>query len=153
MPERDEEVERVLLEIRQRLGVGAEAGAGGEDDRRRETLARIEASIGVAERARDRLPPVVSDRRGWLGRLEVWTKRRLRRATNWFTWEQINYNSAVVDALRSAHALLAAQGEREAELRERLDALEREPRASKRAPAEAEGSRVTARTARDDETR
>jgi hypothetical protein len=128
MPERDEEVERVLLEIRQRLSVGAEAGAGGEDDRRRETLARIEASVGVGVRARDRLPPVASDRRGWLGRLEVWTKRRLRRATNWFTWEQVNFNSAVVDALRSAHALLAAQGGREAELRERLDALELELR-------------------------
>jgi hypothetical protein len=144
MPERDEEVERVLLEIRQRLSV--EAGSDEEGEREREELARIEACLGVAERARDRLPPVSSERRGWLGRLEVWTKRRLRRATHWFTWEQINFNSAVIDALRSAHALLAAQVGREAELRERLDALERE--LSAREPAvviEAEGSRVNAR--------
>ncbi|HEX8161421.1 MAG TPA: hypothetical protein VF538_06085 [Pyrinomonadaceae bacterium] len=138
MPERDEEVERVLLEIRQRLSV--EVGPDEEGARRREELARIEASLGVASRARDRLPPVSSDRRGWAARLEVWTKRLLRRATNWFTWEQVNFNSAVVEALRSAHALLAAQGEREAELRARLYALERAQRAPRpAAAAEARG--------------
>jgi hypothetical protein len=128
MPERDEEVERVLLEIRQRLSVEAGAGEDGEGEPARVELARIEVSLAAAERARDRLPPVWSDRRGWLGRLELSAKRLLRRATNWFTWEQINFNSSVVDALRSAHALLAAQAEREAELRARLDALERESR-------------------------
>jgi hypothetical protein len=138
MPERDEEVERVLLEIRQRLSVEA----GSDEEGEREALSRIEACIGVAERARNRLPPFVSDRRGWSARLEVWMKRRLRRATNWFTWEQVNFNSAVVDALRSAHALLAAQGEREAELRARLDALEREARARKK-PAAAEAQAPT----------
>jgi hypothetical protein len=138
MPGRDEEVERVLLEIRQRLSL--EAGSD-EEEEEREALARIEASLGVAERARSRLPPVASDRRGWAARLELWVKRRLARATNWFTWEQINYNSAVLDALRSAHALLAAQGEREAELRARLDAIERELRARKVAAVEARGSR------------
>jgi hypothetical protein len=143
MPERDEEVERVLLEIRHRLSV--EAGAEGEGDQRRETLARIEASLGVAERARDRLPPVSSERRGWRGRLEVWTKRRLRRATHWFTWEQINFNSAVIDALRSAHALLAAQERRDAELRERLDTLERELSARESIALETEDSRAYAR--------
>ena len=129
MPERDEEVERVLLEIRQRLSV--EAGGGEDGEPARAELARIEVSLAAAERARDRLPPVWSDRRGWLGRLEISAKRLLRRATNWFTWEQINFNSSVVEALRSAHALLAAQAEREAELRARLDALEgrsRDPR-------------------------
>jgi hypothetical protein len=152
MPERDEEVERVLLEIRQRLSVEADAGADGEGRRQREALARLEASLGAAERARDRLPPVSSYRRGWRARLEVWVKRRLRRATNWFTWEQINFNSAVVDALLAAHALLAAQGEREAELRERFDALERGLGARQPAGAEAEGSRRPAH-ARDAETR
>lgn len=143
MPERDEEVERVLLEIRQRLS--ADVGEDADGGRERAELARIEASLGVAERARDRLPPVSSERRGWVGRLEVWTKRRLRRATNWFTWEQINFNSAVIDALRSAHALLAAHEARDAELRERLDALERELSARESAAVETEGSRVPAR--------
>lgn len=131
MSERDEEVERVLLEIRQRLSPGAGEGEEGERERESVELARIEVSLAAAARARDRLPPVWSDRRGWFARLEVWTKRLIQRATNWFTWEQINYNSAVVDALRSAHALLAAQEAREAGLRERLDALEGELRVLK----------------------
>jgi hypothetical protein len=143
MPERDEEVERVLLEIRQRLS--ADAGADTDGEREGVELARIEACLGVAERARDRLPPVSSERRGWVGRLEVWTKRRLRRATHWFTWEQINFNSAVIDALRSAHALLAAQEARDAALRERLDALERELSMREPAAVDTEDSRVHAR--------
>jgi hypothetical protein len=147
MAERDEEVERVLLEIRQRLSVGAGEGEDGERERERVELARIEVSLGAAERARDRLPPVSSDRSGWLARLEVWTKRQLQRATNWFTWEQINFNSAVVDALSSARALLAAQGAREVELRQRLDALERELRALKPAVIEPEGAQRAARDA------
>ncbi|MCA1642625.1 MAG: hypothetical protein LC785_11890 [Acidobacteria bacterium] len=147
MPEREEEVEKVLLEIRQRLI--AERGAGDEGGRERAELARIEACLGVASRARDRLPPVASDRRGWRARLEVWTKLRLRRATNWFTWEQINFNTAVVAALRSAHALLAAQREREAELLEHLDALERELHALKHGAVGAEGARVEVAHARD----
>lgn len=145
MPERDGEVEKVLLEIRQRLSVTA--GSDLDGAREREELARVEACLAVAARARDRLPPVASDRRGWRARLEVWIKLRLRRATNWFTWEQVNFNSAVVDALRSAHALLAAQREREAELRERLDAIERELGATKRDVVEAEGARPPAHDA------
>jgi hypothetical protein len=123
MAERDAEVESVLLEIRQRLR-GASGAKASDADVRQEALARIEAGVGVAARAWDRLPPVVSDRRGWRARLEIWLKRRLRRATNWFTWEQINFNAAVTNALRAALALLREQEEREAKLRERIDALD-----------------------------
>jgi hypothetical protein len=140
--ERDAEVESVLLEIRQRLRVVADVGAGGDGDRRRrEELSRIEASLAVLGRAWDRLPPVMSDRAGWRARLELWLKRRLRRATNWFTWEQINFNAATKDALRSTLAALDEQAARQAELRERIDALEEELRELR-----AEGTRARGAT-------
>ncbi|MFL6230607.1 MAG: hypothetical protein ACJ741_17690 [Pyrinomonadaceae bacterium] len=143
---RDAEVESVLLEIRQHL-----RGASDADDvaisaaqRSRETLARIEASLAVLGRAWDRLPPVMSDRTGWRARLEIWLKRRLRRATNWLTWEQININAAARDALRSAHAALVEQDERQAELGRRIDALETELRElrlhRRRPPAQLQGA-------------
>lgn len=126
MTERDAEVESVLLEIRQRLR-STTAGAKATDANvRREALARIEAGVGVAARAWDRLPPVASDRKGWRARLEIWIKRRFRRATNWFTWEQINFNAAVTDALRAALSLLREQEKRETQLREKIDALDAE---------------------------
>jgi hypothetical protein len=139
--ERDAEVESVLLEIRQRLRAVADADADGAGDRRRrEESARIEASLAVMGRAWDRLPPVVSDRAGWRARLEFWLKRRLRRATNWFTWEQINFNAAAKDALRSALAALDEQEARQAELRARLDALEAELRELRPEGAPARGA-------------
>ncbi|MDT7541554.1 MAG: hypothetical protein QOE33_1458 [Acidobacteriota bacterium] len=127
MAERDGEVENVLIEIRQRLGSSADdARRISTSETARSLLARIEADASVAARARDRLPPLMSDRQGWLARLELGLKRFARRATNWFTWEQINFNAATADALRAAHAMLSKQVEMESELRARLDALEAE---------------------------
>lgn len=125
MPGTDAEVERVLLEIRERLRA-EESGdePDGVDARRREALARIEASLAVAARAWDRLPPVMSDRMGWRARAEVWIKRVAKHATNWFTWEQSNFNAAATDALRSALAVLREQDEERARLHERLEALD-----------------------------
>ncbi|MDT7602801.1 MAG: hypothetical protein QOF61_798 [Acidobacteriota bacterium] len=139
--ERDAEVERVLLEIRERLRGADGAAAGDEESRQRAALARIEASLAVAARAWDRLPPIVSNRRGWRARLELWLKRRLRRVTNWFTWEQINFNAALRDALRATLAALAERDERQAELRERIDALDAELRELRQTRAEGERRR------------
>ena len=112
---REAEVESVLAEIRGQLRASAGAGGAQIADRRRQALAQLEADLAVTARAWNRLPPVTSDRRGAAARLEVWIKRQLRRATNWLTWEQINFNAAANDALRLVHELLA---EREAELAE-----------------------------------
>jgi hypothetical protein len=124
MKGRDEEVEGVLVELRQRLS--SLSGSKRAGDARRDLLGRIESGAAVAARTWDRLPPVSSNRRGWRARLELGLKRLARRATNWFTWEQINFNAATADALRAAHALVKEQAEREGELRARLDALEAE---------------------------
>lgn len=143
--ERDAEVERVLAEIRQQLR--ASAGAGGEaqtPDRRRQALAQLEADLTVTARAWSRLPPVVSDRRGRAARLELWVKRQLRRATNWLTWEQINFNAAVNDALRLTHALLAEREAEQAELRARVDALSADLEELRALRAEADGPRASA---------
>ena len=123
--ERDAEVVNVLAEIRQHLRAvaGGRAETAQAPERRRRALAQREADLSVTARAWGRLPRVVSDRRGAAARLELWIKRQLRRATNWFTWEQINFNAAVNDALRLTHELLAERDAERAELRARLDAL------------------------------
>jgi hypothetical protein len=126
MPNREGEIESVLVEMRQRLGSRGAARGAGADDARRDLLARIDAGASVASRASARLPPVMSDRGGWRARVEIALKRFARRATNWFTWEQVNFNAAAADALRAAHVLLKEQVVRESELRARIDALEAE---------------------------
>lgn len=123
---RDAEVEGVLAEIRRQLRASAEGDGPRSPDRRRHALAQLEADLAVTARAWNRLPPVTSDRRGAAARLEVWVKRQLRRATNWLTWEQINFNAAVSDALRLTHGLLAEREAEQAELRARVEALSAE---------------------------
>ena len=118
---RDAEVESVLAEIREGLRAGADGPHS--PDRRRQSLAQMEADLTVTARAWSRLPPVVSNRRGAAARLELWAKRQLRRATKWLTWEQINFNAAVNDALRLAHGLLAEREAERAELRARVEEL------------------------------
>ena len=113
----DTEVETILREIRERVraeqnqaaSVSAntnEAGANGAlasgdpTPKATEPLARIDGYLTTTGRAWDRLPPVVSNRSGALARLELWIKRRLKVATRWYAWEQINFNAAVHHALR-----------------------------------------------------
>ena len=64
------------------------------------TLARLEANLTTTGRAWDRLPPIVSKRTGAVARLELRIKRFLKRATRWYSWEQVNFNAAVHHALR-----------------------------------------------------
>src|ERR1051326_4378727 len=111
-------------------GIGAARGeAGGE------AVARMQANLATTGRAWSRLPPVMSYRRGMVARVELWLKRLIKRAMHWFTWEQINFNSAAHNALSDAHAALAElrdtllrqQSEgaaRLSELHARLDAFE-----------------------------
>src|SRR4051812_36445324 len=113
----DQEVEDTLREIRERMladsalavvesarvgqtanAVSAVApqsahtnGAAGESG---EALARLQANLATTERAWSRLPPLLSYRRGLAARVELWLKRQIKRAAHWFTWEQVNFNSA-----------------------------------------------------------
>lgn len=74
-------------------------------------LERLSAQLAVTARAWDRLPPVISNRRGALGRVEIWIKKICKPLTRWFTWEQINFNAAVHHALLDGLAVLSEQQE------------------------------------------
>jgi hypothetical protein len=154
------EVENTLREIRERVladaqqrgrAAGANEGGAlsvaGADAARAsehaggagEALARMDASLSTTGRAWARLPPLVSYRRGWAARLELWLKHLFKRAAHWFTWEQVNFNSATHHALGDARAALAAHGHA-------LERLHSELLASVqglRTEAEADGARVS----------
>jgi hypothetical protein len=87
-----------------------------------ETLALINSYLTTTARAWDRLPPLVSYRSGLAARLELWIKQRLRTATRWFTWEQVNFNAAVHHALRDLLPVLSAYEQAIRTLRARVDA-------------------------------
>jgi multidrug resistance efflux pump len=73
-----------------------------------ENLSLIGSYLTTTARAWDRLPPLVSNRSGSIARVELWLKRQLKRATHWFTWEQVNFNAAVHQALRELLPVMAA---------------------------------------------
>jgi hypothetical protein len=122
----DLEVENTLREIRERVLAEAQsrapepvaassaaqpasgAGANGAGAYASEALARMDANLATTGRAWSRLPPMLSYRRGAAARLELWLKGLVRRAAHWFTWEQVNFNSAVHHALGDTRAALAA---------------------------------------------
>ena len=85
----------------------AENGSG-----KNESLHRLSAHLTITARAWDRLPPLYSNRKGRAARFELWIKARLKSITRWFTWEQVNFNSAVHYALsETLHALSAYRQE------------------------------------------
>jgi hypothetical protein len=119
----DEEVEIVLREIRDRVlsvpppeqtrsraaapvpgnGAGDSLIRGDEGNMTASaSLPRIRSYLTTTGRAWDRLPPVLSNRRGTAARLELWLKARFKSLTRWFTWEQVNFNGAVHHALRDS---------------------------------------------------
>jgi hypothetical protein len=127
------EVESILREIRERViseqRTGKESGVtrsaptnAGNGARDAETLqqtnnhetltaqnlALIESHLTTTARAWDRLPPLLSNRSGFIARVELWLKRQLKRATHWYTWEQVNFNASVHHALRDLHTVLSA---------------------------------------------
>jgi len=123
----DTEVENTLREIRERVRAEAARqsplapaetltaapaphanGHSSHPHPAAEALARLQADLATTERARTRLPPVMSNRGGSVARLELWLKRLIKRAAHWFTWEQVNFNSAAHHALAEALAALGA---------------------------------------------
>lgn len=153
----DLEVENTLREIREQVFAEAQrrateagvmsaspalsAAAGGEPSgaggHAGDALARMDANLATTARAWSRLPPMLSYRRGAAARLELWLKRLIARATRWFTWEQVNFNSAVHHALGDARAALLAHEQALARLQTEIVAL-------LRAEAEADRTRVSA---------
>ena len=122
------EVESILREIRERVlseqqdvtttrpamtNVGNGAGdslqiTNNHSEPLAVNLSLIESYLTTTARTWDRLPPLVSNRRGFIARVELWLKRQLRAGTRWFTWEQVNFNAAVHHALRDLLPVLVA---------------------------------------------
>ncbi|HEX8475192.1 MAG TPA: hypothetical protein VF666_14275 [Pyrinomonadaceae bacterium] len=149
----DIEVENTLREIRERVRANAldapparRAGEASGVSRIEATqtshvasdaLIRLEANLATVERTWNRLPPLLSNRQGWMARLELWVKRKIKRATHWYTWEQVNFNSAVhaslrdslaalretLSALREASGALAAHEQRLTQMQSEMNAL------------------------------
>ena len=93
------------------------SAAGSNQD---EALARLSEQLTVTGRAWNRLPPIFSNRRGTLARVELWMKNMCRPLTRWFTWEQVNFNRAVHDALSDVTKILVAEAQELAALRAQL---------------------------------
>jgi hypothetical protein len=140
----DEEVENTLREIRERVRKTAEleaeapravlpsganlpiASRGESGNKTPETMARIDAYLTTTARAWDRLPPLVSYRSGGIARLELWLKRRLKQATRWYSWEQVNFNAAVHHALRDTLDALLDMEHQLGQLRAEMEARARQ---------------------------
>jgi len=131
----DDEVVEILAEIKRRVSTAEDkplAATSGVLENPAPALspaspsgANSFAGLSVMQRAWNRLPPVVSNRTGTLARLELWIKEKLRAAFRWFTWEQINFNSATYQTLLEVVESLQAYERHLAEMRVAL-AAERE---------------------------
>ena len=136
----EEDVESVLREIRERVRAQAPTVPGHVSDSHQsfldredstdvapltsatDALARLELNLATTERTWNRLPPLVSNRRGWISRVELRIKQYLKRATHWYTWEQVNFNSAMKDALREIAAALAIHDQHFMKAQEEINA-------------------------------
>lgn len=125
------DVEAILNEIRNRVvadGRPNQTAAGTEgppndlapQSNQGELLTRASAHLAVTGRSWDRLPPVFSSRRGPLARIELWFKKKSKPLTRWFTWEQVNFNRAVNDALCDVVEVLKAESYELASMRAQL---------------------------------
>ena len=129
----DDEVVEILAEIKRRVTTAqerpvvevsraAENSAPASSSVSTSTRLNGFAGLSVMARSWDRLPPVVSNRTGTLARLELWIKEKLRAAFRWFTWEQINFNSATYQTLLEVVEALKAYEQHLADIRNALDA-------------------------------
>jgi hypothetical protein len=131
----DIEVERTLQEIRDsvraQLNLNSPRDDAGDVASVRsnriggvaESLSLIEANLVTVDRAWDRLPPLSSNRQGTTARIELWIKGKLKRATRWFTWEQVNLNHALLESIRETVSLARSLDGDLMATREELDAL------------------------------
>jgi hypothetical protein len=120
----DIKVEDLIRSIRERALEGAAKQTDPSlslGDNTAKPLSRLQTSLTITARTHDQLPPVTTYRRGFLARVELWIKRQLKRATHWYTWEQVNFNSSVDSALNNTLAILRTYEERLGSLQDELD--------------------------------
>lgn len=128
----DHEVAEILAEIKRRVSAAQPDTPRAMENSVRDNGAAVSslpvsgnnayAGLAVMARAWDRLPPVVTNRTGTLARIELWLKEKLRSAFRWFTWEQVNFNSATYQTLLEVVESLNAYEQHLAEIKRALDA-------------------------------
>ena len=129
----DHEVAEILAEIKRRVSHAQEkplvetsgvvaTSAPANSPASPPSAANGFASLSVMARAWDRLPPVVSNRSGTLARLELFLKEKFRTAFRWFTWEQVNFNSATYQTLLEVVESLNSYEQHLAQLRNDVEA-------------------------------
>src|SRR6476661_5204458 len=126
----DHEVAEILAEIKRRVSNAQEkplTETAGVVAKHAPSVSNVSsvgvngfAGLPVMARSWDRLPPVVSNRTGTLARFELWLKEKLRTAFRWFTWEQVNFNSATYQTLLEVVASLNRYEQHLSELRTEL---------------------------------
>ncbi|MDQ2921210.1 MAG: hypothetical protein M3R52_06340 [Acidobacteriota bacterium] len=120
------EVEDLIRSIRERAREEAaqqtEPSLSPQDSTAAKPLARLQTSLTITGRTHDQLPPVTTYRSGFLARVELWIKRLLKRASHWYTWEQVNFNSSVHSALNNSMAIFQTYEQRLASLQNEVDA-------------------------------
>ena len=128
------DVETILNRIRERVvseenarmpGTSVSATASPSDgsapgSHQAEALARVSEHLTVTGRAWNRLPPIFTNRRGTLARIELWLKNTCKPLTRWFTWEQVNFNRAVHDALIDVTKVLMTEAQELTALRTKM---------------------------------
>ncbi len=124
------EIEKVLAEIRERVRLHLKEQEPVADPASVElraanhpALDSLPANLSIIQRSWNKLPPLTSYRKGWVARPELWLKRVIKRVTHWFTWEQVNFNSATANSLQALLALLAEHDQALSELRKQLEQL------------------------------
>ena len=164
------EVESILNEIRERVrteekereAAVAVATQNGNDSKlaisptapaiATESLARLEAHLTTTSRAWDRLPPLFSNRSGIAARFELWIKARMKSLSHWFTWEQINFNSAAHHGLSDALEALRVHEEHLIKMQEELNQTKEALRSESNQTREALGQTTEALRAESRQT-
>ena len=162
------EVESILNEIRERVrteekereAAVAVATQNGNDSKpaisptaiATESLARLEAHLTTTSRAWDRLPPLFSNRSGVAARFELWIKARMKSLSRWFTWEQINFNSAAHHGLSDALEALRVHEEHLIKMQEELNQTKEALRSESNQTREALGQTTEALRAESRQT-
>jgi len=164
------EVESILNEIRERVrteekereAAVAVATQNGNDSKpaisptapaiATESLARLEAHLTTTSRAWDRLPPLFSSRSGIAARFELWIKARMKSLSRWFTWEQINFNSAAHHGLSDALEALRVHEEHLIKMQEELNQTKEALRSESNQTREALGQTTEALRAESRQT-
>jgi|SRR5205809_2111361 len=164
------EVESILNEIRERVrteekereAAVAVATQNGNDSKpaisptapaiATESLARLEAHLTTTSRAWDRLPPLFSNRSGIAARFELWIKARMKSLSRWFTWEQINFNSAAHHGLSDALEALRVHEEYLIKMQEELNQTKEALRSESNQTREALGQTTEALRAESRQT-